>query len=177
MLVGVLGLAGLWVYVFKTRQIAQATLDHNRIISRPAITVSVVDYDPEDYEPTGYRPYEHVHLRIQNHASIHAKMKINYKYYLRQSYKDVTVKTSHGPTQRAYDGEKLWTVSAIETLDRHLVLNELSAHDIRNEDDITLDICIQSGPYGDDTFFSHPPMQYRWNHMTNKWERSPVKED
>jgi len=165
------GLWGLWRYVSKTTDIAKATELQSEILNKPAVSVKIASFPPGSYEGTGLYPFEHVGVNVENHTTVHANIKIKFKYRLR------TGDSEHWEEFCAagnYGGGDVWNLAAKATFFGHLMLTKLHGREITPSDDLIVDIVVESSPFNKDEYRANPPIQYRWKHIVREWVPYPV---
>ena len=158
------GLVGLFIYVHKTWEIAKFTNKHNEIISHPAVTVKIIE-DVNDYK--------HIRLRVKNHTALHANVKININYTLKQPGDSCTVMTGHSILEGAYGGNESWNISAYDDFEGHTSLQDLQDKTINPTDEITLNIITEVSAFDINNFKPNPIVQYKWKYK-DKWVPYPV---
>ena len=162
------GLIGLWVYVHKTTLIAKATKEHNKIITHPAVTVRLYS--------DAARPWklDHVWILVENHTSIHAKMRILIEYEVEETEKGVNVKTTTPFKTGDYSGQQVWNIGAKDVFYGHTSLDKLVGRQLKTNETVILNITADVSPFDRENFLYIPPRQYIWKSKTSEWVPSPV---
>jgi len=158
----------LAIYVKKTIDIAKATGEHNQIITRPAVTVSLFGDSSHPWQP------DHIWVLVQNHTPIHAKMKIGIQYEKVEDLHDLTLKTSTPITVGHYNGNNVWNISAMDRFQGHTSLTNLQGEKLKPNERIVLNIAVQVSPFDSDDYRPNPLRQYRWNDTIKEWIPTPV---
>jgi len=164
----VVGLLGLYIYVWKTHKIARATKAHNDIITRPAVTVVLWKDETHSWQ------LDHIWIFVKNHTAIHAKMKILIEYEIKETLNDATVKISTPFTTGDYSGKEEWNIAAKDKFWGHTDLEKLRGRQLNPKDEVILNITVDVSPWDKSDYRSNPPRQYKWKSKTGKWVPYPV---
>jgi len=162
------GLIGLFVYVRKTVQIASSTSEHNDIITRPAVTVTLFVDDKRPWS------LDHIWIFVQNHTAIHANMKILIEYEVKEALEDVTVKISAPLVTGDYNGEEEWNIAAKDGFFGHTDLAGLKNRQLKPNEMVILNIRVEVSPFDKSDYRPNPQRQYKWKSKTKEWVPYPV---
>lgn len=162
-----LGLIGLLTYVQKTTEIAEASARHNDIITRPAVTVSLIEASPLD----------HLTILVQNHTALHANTKILIEYEVKEVLKDMTVQMTAPTVTGAYNGIAVWNTPAKDEFYGHTKLEYLKDRQLRPKEVVILNISAEVSPFDKGDYRPNPLRQYRWSIKAGKWVPYPVTQD
>lgn len=162
------GLIGLFIYVSKTVRIANATSEHNDIITRPAATVRLFADDKRPWS------LDHIWIFVQNHKAIHANMKILIEYEVKEALEDVTVKVSAPFLTGDYNGKEEWNIAAKDEFFGHTDLAELKDRQLKPNEVVILNIKAEVSPFNKSDYRPNPQRQYRWKSRTKEWVPYPV---
>ena len=162
------GLIGLLIYVKKTVDIARATSEHNHIITRPAVTVSLF--------ADKNRPWtlDHIWILVQNHTPIHAKMKILIEYELKEKLEDISVKVTSPFKSGDYDGNQEWNIAAMDEFIGHTNLPKLKNRILLPNETVILNFTIDVSPFDRTEYRANPQRQYTWKSSACEWIPQPV---
>ena len=165
----VLTLVGVFVYVYKTTEIANETKRQSDIVNRPAISVKVCP-NINDFTDSTNPPYAHIATLIENHTTVHANLKIRIEIrYKPAGATDYEVY----PIPGSYGGE-VWGFAAKGIFNGNFTIDELMTRKISDKDEIIMDVAVKSAQFGTDNYLGNPPNQYIWNASKKKWIPYPV---
>ena len=146
-------LFGLFYYVKETRKIADATKLQGDVLSRPTITVLCNRAD------NPRQKHARIATFIENHSSVHAKVKIDIKAILHVESTGESVEF-HAP--QPYDGS-MWPFPAKLPFTGVFTFQGLQARAMEVGDTLTLLGSVESSPYwGKPNYRADPSIKYLW---------------